>query len=168
MIQGHSDSEKTKILTQSPTIQRASQRLLLAIAPSLQRDGKYLLELRDITQAYPQAMYYLHFHLLPSVSNFPCVGGMVLFPAVLYSFDSDPSMVLVLRWYVLLAVSIAFWTHVFTPDHDPVLYHYSYNLMRGYLLEGKARKVVVDSLLGSRVACAVLKCQAARSFWPLS
>lgn len=35
VIQGHSDLEKLSILTQSPTIQRMSQRLILSIAPSL-------------------------------------------------------------------------------------------------------------------------------------
>ncbi|KAM4055177.1 polyprotein [Hirsutella rhossiliensis] len=33
VIQGHNDFEKTTLLTQSPTIQRVSQRLILAIAP---------------------------------------------------------------------------------------------------------------------------------------
>ena len=51
VIQGHSDDGKETILTQSPTIQRASQRVILAIAPSLLRDGMDLW-LRDITQAY--------------------------------------------------------------------------------------------------------------------
>ncbi|KAM4062526.1 DUF1421 multi-domain protein [Hirsutella rhossiliensis] len=35
VIQGHNDFEKTTLLTQSPTIQRVSQRLILAIAPGL-------------------------------------------------------------------------------------------------------------------------------------
>ena len=54
VVQGHSDDEKKTILTQSPTIQRASQRLLLALAPALLRDG-HVLWLRDITQAYTQS-----------------------------------------------------------------------------------------------------------------
>ncbi|KAI0995530.1 hypothetical protein K3495_g12649, partial [Podosphaera aphanis] len=52
VIQGYNDSGKQEILTQSPTIQRASQRIILAIAtmrPDLD------LYLRDISQAYVQA-----------------------------------------------------------------------------------------------------------------
>lgn len=54
VIQGYADKGKDVILTQSPTIQRASQRLILALAPSLLRDG-YCLWIRDITQAYVQS-----------------------------------------------------------------------------------------------------------------
>ncbi|KAI0999863.1 hypothetical protein K3495_g8333 [Podosphaera aphanis] len=51
---GYADEGKDKILTQSPTIQRVSQRLILSIAPTLLRQG-YTLWLRDITQAYTQS-----------------------------------------------------------------------------------------------------------------
>jgi hypothetical protein len=54
VIQGYNDEGKHEILTQSPTIQRSSQRLILALAPSLLEAGMSM-ELRDITQAYPQA-----------------------------------------------------------------------------------------------------------------
>jgi hypothetical protein len=54
IIQGYQDDGKDGLLTQSPTIQRASQRLLLAVAPSLLKEGM-TLSLRDITQAYPQS-----------------------------------------------------------------------------------------------------------------
>ena len=53
VIQVYNDKGKEEILTQSPTIQRVSQRLLLALAPSLK--GKAKLYLRDITQAYVQS-----------------------------------------------------------------------------------------------------------------
>lgn len=52
---GHSDQGKEEILTQSPTIQRMSQRLLLALAASLRVSHDMHLELRDITQAYVQS-----------------------------------------------------------------------------------------------------------------
>ncbi|KAM4061617.1 reverse transcriptase (RNA-dependent DNA polymerase) [Hirsutella rhossiliensis] len=55
VVQGHSDFEKTTLLTQSPTIQRVSQRLILAIAPGLLQGNGMTLSLRDITQAYPQS-----------------------------------------------------------------------------------------------------------------
>ncbi|KAF1969222.1 hypothetical protein BU23DRAFT_653653, partial [Bimuria novae-zelandiae CBS 107.79] len=52
---GHLDEEKKEILTQSPTIQRMSQRLILAIGPSLMASYGMHCELRDITQAYVQS-----------------------------------------------------------------------------------------------------------------
>ena len=55
IVQGHSDEEKRSILTQSPTIQRVSQRLLAAIAPGLDVMLGITIELRDVTQAYPQS-----------------------------------------------------------------------------------------------------------------
>ena len=66
VIQGYNDHEKNEILTQSPTIQRMSQRLILAIAPSLLKQGLYL-ELRDITQAYPQSKTNLNRVILASL-----------------------------------------------------------------------------------------------------
>jgi hypothetical protein len=58
VIQGHSDNDKKVILTQSPTIQRASQRMIVAISPTL-RLRNILLWIRDITQAYIQSQSYL-------------------------------------------------------------------------------------------------------------
>lgn len=54
VIQCFGDDGKLEILTQSPTIQRVSQRLIIALAPSLILRGLRLL-VRDITQAYTQA-----------------------------------------------------------------------------------------------------------------
>jgi len=54
VIQGHNDAGKEVILTQSPTIQRASQRVIVALAPSLKLRN-IRLWLRDITQAYTQS-----------------------------------------------------------------------------------------------------------------
>ena len=54
VVAGHSDEEKHTILTQSPTIQRSSQRLITSLATPLIRRG-YKLAIRDITQAYVQA-----------------------------------------------------------------------------------------------------------------
>lgn len=75
VIQGYQDRDKEAILTQSPTIQRCSQRLLLALAPTLIQQGMRV-ELRDITQAYPQAQTNLKRTILahlPSelVSKYP-------------------------------------------------------------------------------------------------
>jgi hypothetical protein len=54
VVQAYNDTEKDLVLTQSPTIQRASQRLLLAITTML-RSNNLTLYLRDITQAYVQS-----------------------------------------------------------------------------------------------------------------
>ena len=54
VIQAYNDEGKEAILTQSPTIQRASQRLIVALAPALAGQGIDLY-LRDITQAYIQS-----------------------------------------------------------------------------------------------------------------
>jgi hypothetical protein len=55
VLAGHSDKEKEEILTQSPTIQRMSQRLILALSPTLIKSYNMHIELRDITQAYVQS-----------------------------------------------------------------------------------------------------------------
>ena len=52
VVQAFNDQGKQNILTQAPTIQRASQRLILAIAPSITDANVYL---RDISQAYTQS-----------------------------------------------------------------------------------------------------------------
>jgi hypothetical protein len=63
VIQAYNDQGKELILTQSPTIQRASQRLLVAIAPTLLEKGMSLW-LRDITQAYVQSTTFLQRQIL--------------------------------------------------------------------------------------------------------
>ncbi|KAJ5904893.1 uncharacterized protein N7473_001809 [Penicillium subrubescens] len=54
VIQAYNDEGKGMILTQSPTIQRASQRVIVALAPSLS-EKNISLSIRDITQAYVQS-----------------------------------------------------------------------------------------------------------------
>lgn len=54
IIQGHSDEGKGAILTQPPTIQRASQRLMVASAAYMTAENMSLA-LRGITQSCPQA-----------------------------------------------------------------------------------------------------------------
>lgn len=60
VIQGYADENKKEILTQSPTIQRASQRLMLAIAPALANTIAASISLRNITQAYVQSAIALN------------------------------------------------------------------------------------------------------------
>ena len=52
VVQAYRDNEKQQVLTQSPTIQRASQRLILCLSVSM---PNHQLHLRDITQAYVQS-----------------------------------------------------------------------------------------------------------------
>jgi hypothetical protein len=58
VVQGFNDDGKEFILTQSPTIQRASQRVIVALAPALIKSGMAVY-LRDITQAYTQSETHL-------------------------------------------------------------------------------------------------------------
>jgi hypothetical protein len=51
VVQAYNDQEKELVLTQSPTIQRVSQRLILCLAAI----GSHSLYLRDISQAYVQS-----------------------------------------------------------------------------------------------------------------
>jgi hypothetical protein len=62
VIQDYQDNGKEIILTQSPTIQRASQRVIVALTSSLiQLPGKTInLWLRDISQAYTQSITKLN------------------------------------------------------------------------------------------------------------
>jgi hypothetical protein len=53
VIQAYNDKEKELVLTQSPTIQRVSQRLILCIAAMKHPEAQ--LYLRDISQAYVQS-----------------------------------------------------------------------------------------------------------------
>ena len=59
VVQAYNDDQKTTVLTQSPTIQRMSQRLLLCIA-AMKLDTSTGLYLRDISQAYVQSITKLN------------------------------------------------------------------------------------------------------------
>lgn len=59
IVQGHSDMGKHEVLTQSPTIQRMSYRLLLALAPMLIVYFACTVYLRDIIQAYTASESFL-------------------------------------------------------------------------------------------------------------
>lgn len=55
VVQAYHDYEKDLVLTQSPTIQRVSQRLVLALSAILRQEKSASLYLRDISQAYVQS-----------------------------------------------------------------------------------------------------------------
>ena len=68
VVQAYNDSEKHIVLTQSPTIQRVSQRLILSIAAiTIATNSDTHLFLRDITQAYVQSTSKLNreFYIRP-------------------------------------------------------------------------------------------------------
>jgi hypothetical protein len=53
VVQAYNDEEKKLVLTQSPTIQRVSQRLILILtAMKINDNNNVHLYLRDISQAY--------------------------------------------------------------------------------------------------------------------
>src|SRR5271154_6254120 len=61
VVQAYNDQGKNLILTQSPTIQRVSQRIILALTPTLQqRQPTIAIYLRDISQAYVQSNTHLN------------------------------------------------------------------------------------------------------------
>jgi hypothetical protein len=59
VVQAYNNKGKEIILTQSLTIQRASQRVIVALALSL-ANRKICLSIRDITQAYIQSTTLLN------------------------------------------------------------------------------------------------------------
>jgi hypothetical protein len=59
VVQAYNDQGKDLVLTQSPTIQRVSQRIILALTPALQQAKSVALYLRDISQAYVQSDTFL-------------------------------------------------------------------------------------------------------------
>ena len=75
VVQAYNDPEKDIVLTQSPTIQRVSQRLILCMAAIL-RDENTGLYLRDISQAYVQSVTKLNrdFFIIPPAELTTCLN----------------------------------------------------------------------------------------------
>ena len=76
VVQAYNDHDKMSILTQSPTIQRMSQRLILALSAI---NPQLSLYLRDITQAYVQSSTSLNrqFYIRPPI-EFGLENGTVM------------------------------------------------------------------------------------------
>jgi hypothetical protein len=72
VVQAFKDQNKTLVLTQSPIIQRVSQRLIICLAATLSME----LYLRDITQAYVQSRSILNrdFYVQPSPELIKLMG----------------------------------------------------------------------------------------------
>ena len=66
VVQAYNDDGKTEVLTQTPTIQRMSQRLILALAVNMSHLSFFL---RNISQAYVQSTISLarQFFIKPSI-----------------------------------------------------------------------------------------------------
>jgi hypothetical protein len=73
VVQAFKDQNKTLVLTQSPTIQRVSQRLIICLAATLPQMKLYL---RDITQAYVQSRSTLNrdFYVQPPPELIKLIG----------------------------------------------------------------------------------------------
>ena len=77
VVQAYNDQEKDLVLTQSPTIQRVSQRLIVCLAAMLQDNNNMKLYLRDITQAYVQSTSKLNrdFYIRPPLELISLLGA---------------------------------------------------------------------------------------------
>lgn len=78
-LRGYNDTDKADILTQSPTIQRVSQRLVIAVA--LGEEGM-IVKLHDVTQAYPQAKSKLARVFLAKLPLLTCLCSLLIASAV--------------------------------------------------------------------------------------
>jgi hypothetical protein len=74
VVQAYNDDEKSLVLTQSPTIQRVSQRIILCITPMMNSNAS--LYLRDISQAYVQSTTLLNrdFYIRPPIELLQQLG----------------------------------------------------------------------------------------------
>ncbi|KAI1001498.1 hypothetical protein K3495_g6700 [Podosphaera aphanis] len=71
VVQAYNDTGKTSILTQSPTIQRNSRRLITALAPGLIKSRKFSLILRDLGISLKHTSKLQHHLTDGSSSNHP-------------------------------------------------------------------------------------------------
>jgi hypothetical protein len=103
VVQGYSDTDKTRILTQAPTIQQASQQILLALAPSLIKDRHIQIYLRDISQAYIQ-------------SRQPLIRNVYTYPTTEFNLPENKILQIVMLLYGL-AESGAHWFETYYKHH---------------------------------------------------
>lgn len=69
IIQEYYENDKKSILTQLPTIQQVSQKIILALTPSLIKHHGISLNLRNIIQAYPQSHFDLSGTILATLPS---------------------------------------------------------------------------------------------------
>lgn len=103
MAQGYNDNGKEFIPSQLPTIIRASQRLLIGPAPSLQKLNINIW-LRDITQAYtqsnPELSHHILAHLPKEIKDFHPPGTIMVVTKSLYGIPEAGT-----HWW------ITYWKH---------------------------------------------------------
>ena len=107
VIQGYGDSDKELILTQSPTLQRASQRLILAIAPTLMKDFGFNIWVRDVTQAYTQSQTCL---ARPILARIP--------PQMRYNHPEGTIMRVIKPLYGIAEAGTHWWATYSKHHHD--------------------------------------------------
>ncbi|KAI0993761.1 hypothetical protein K3495_g14423 [Podosphaera aphanis] len=135
VIQAYDDQNKQLILTQSPTIQRVSQRLIAALAPSL-RKLQIELYIRDIIQAYVASKSRLSRLILANppkemITN-DKLRRMILArlpPELRKRFGSDIILKVVLPLYGIPEAGTHWWVtyyshhrdklHIVTSTYDP-------------------------------------------------
>ena len=105
VIQGYADNGKKIVLTQSPTIQRASQRIIIAMTPSLMDKEKMTLWLRDITQAYTQSDDYLQRTIIADL------------PAQLKDVYPKGTVMIVVKPLYGIAEAGAYWWSTYSKHH---------------------------------------------------
>ncbi|XMA09892.1 hypothetical protein WAI453_002683 [Rhynchosporium graminicola] len=119
VIQAYNDEGKQEILTQSPTIQRPSQKIIMSLAPSLEKRGA-LIYLRDITQAYTQSNSLLKRLILARIPKelrhlYPPGTLMVVLKA-LYGIPEAGT-----HWWVTYYLHHIERLHMETSTYDPCL-----------------------------------------------
>ena len=108
VVQGYADDGKEIVLTQSPTIQRASQRLIIALTPSLRMVGMKLW-LRDITQAYVQSDDHLQRTIIADL------------PAQLRGHYPEGTVMVVVKPLYGIAEAGAYWWSTYSKHHTTTL-----------------------------------------------
>lgn len=118
VIQGYDDDGKKVILTQAPTIQRCSQRIILALAPSLLKSCS--IYLRDITQAYVQSVTTLNrtilAHLPSQIKHLYPNGTIMIVLKPLYGIAEAGT-----HWWATYNTHHREKLHMISSSYDPCL-----------------------------------------------
>ena len=109
VVQGYGDPDKNSIMTYAPTIQRASQRLILAIAPTLRLKGMKIM-IRDITMAYTQSKTPMQRTIF------------VRLPAELKNKYPEGTLLRVVKPLYGLAESGTYWFETYSQHHQRELH----------------------------------------------
>jgi hypothetical protein len=148
VVQAYNDREKTLVLTQSPTIQRSSQRIILSIGSS-KNDAQFYI--RDITQAYIQSTTYLnrdfYIRIPPDLAHFFPGARFLKIVRPLYGIPEAGN-----HWYRTYHGHHTKKLGMETSTYDPCLLHCS-NPDRGFGIVGMQTDdtlIVADSAFAVR------------------